>query len=580
MSKHIRSAVVAAAAAFVAATSLTAQLLHLPVVLGGAELGVLNGRLHDPHLLTGWLWALAAGACQISAPCICGLNTATFAALVIAFTLIASRKLARVLSFPFALIGASFFGLLLGLSPLGAALVSSPLGGEAVVSLALFMAACGETAGLWAFPLAVRCAIATALVLQDPFLFPAATAYAIFSARSRNRCAMIVPTGCAFAALLARLAVGLPSWGEIVALRVDSLAGPLTIAVVGIVVIFAIPAALYALRTGLYEHLGVAPVHLAKALILGVLGAAAGTFSVTGDPSTHLFYGEMAVLLCLLVYAQAGRHPRAGVAALAVLTAAQAFALVKVHRDMGSVVIAKQSLFLRNIVTADAGAGHFTCIVADASARRYVLVPGFSLISAHSKEVQGIRIVQTVNECPVKLADVTHLIVMHGLQTEDWGVGGLNLVRAASSAAAATYVFPIAKGVVSPRRYAHTPTGLGAFSQTIPVPSGRIATFIVVGAFSYRFDCVHVRKGERLSFAVGQIPNAPNARYDVSLRDGPKRYTLADGTLVRSQGPAYAWRYVSVPIPTSNSCAQVVFSAPSAVYGGGTWITFAGASLR
>lgn len=577
LNRSIRIAGIAAAA-LVATACAMLQQFHLPVVLSGWDLAYFDGSERDPHLLTGWLWSVATGACNRSAQCVYTLDGIAFALLVLAFALLSWRALERMVNPKLAFLGSLLGSVFLGISPFAAALVSGPLGGETTLTLSLFMVAGGEVAGLWRLPLVARSILAAALVLQDPLLTPVALAYGWLASDTRQPLEVFAPLGCAAFAFCARILAGLPSPNHLAFLRVDAIAGPTTIVAIGFALFAVAPAVLYALRLGLDKSIAVRRSRLATSIALGVLAAVVGMFSATGDPTPYFLFAEMAILLILLANARVTQRPIGAVAAIALLALAQVAVLALFHRDVPSVRVAKQSVFLQTIATADATTGLTTCIAADDSARTHMLVNGFVLTPGlpHSSNT---LVVPSAHDCPLRSADDVRLLVVTGLDVYDWGVTALNLARAAAAAATAKYVLPVAEGIVSPRAPARTPTGLGAFSQHVPSVFGPALNLIVVAGYSYRLNCISVTNRERFSFATSQIATSPDVRYRVSLRAGAKHYDLAQGTLLQSPGPDDAWRFVTVSMPVTSACAQFTFSAQSPTHAP-SWVSFAGASLK
>lgn len=506
----------------------------------------MRGYRPDPHVLTAFLWHAVTSACVSSAPCIIGVNAALFALLLAVGVVLAEKRIG--------LAAAVLFMAGLGVLPFDVPLLNGPLGGEITVTLALVAIAAAVLAGIWNPPAWLRSVLAAAIVLQDPGL----TAAALF----------LGPFG-AVPAVAARIALGNPSAAQLAAARLDDLAGPVTVAVLGIAIVFAAPAALFTVKRGWFSRLGTPTVVLARTVLFAVLSAAGGMIARSGDPSPYFLCA--AVALAVFGFAWAIGKALLRVRIATVFAACSLLLLIVLHQRIPSVVIAKQTSYLQNDIAQDVRDGISTCLVASGPSREHLLVPGLRL--------RDVREVNDIRQCPGQYADTTHLLSADGIHIDDWGVSGLNLAHAAKIAAAAGYVFPINDGSVSPHAHMKTPTGTGVFAQHIPSASGAVPTFTVLGGFSYSFHCLRVATGDRLVFAVTQIPGAPRATYAVSAGTGSRLHTLTQGVLERNARSDYAWRFVSAVFLQGANCTDVRFSVPSPQLRQNRWVTFAGASI-
>lgn len=561
--RNVSSVPFAVCAALAAAACAVIQLSIAAPALSGTGEAVLRGALPDPHVLTGIVWpAAVARICAQGVTCVRTADASAFGLVLFAAMLFMRRSFREsppLVAWSAPLLG----GVAFGLSPFATLFASGPLGVEDTATLFIVLLICAGVAGLTAPKPAVHAALAALAVTQDPLLIIFAVVSALLLPTASLQ-ARLMTAVAPVAALVLRM---LPGTGGLPH-AVDSMAGPPGIAAIGILLFFVAPAVLYvSTRTTYLQRAGIAPRKLLPLCALALTVAAAGMFSGTGDPSPYFAYVECCLLAAFV--ASYTRGARLAPAVFAVLAGVQIVVLLLAAPRFPAAAMNAEVAHLGALKASDRADGVTTCLVADRIAQTHVVIAEGALNdAAHCARSDQLR---------------TRLVEVDGLSIRDWGVGGTGLTLALS-ASQRGLPLAVTRGFVTPKAVLkNTPTGAGAFSQRVAIAgTERIAidNFTVLSGFAYAFDCVAVRKGAHLTFAVGLIPGAPDTTYTVTMSSGRHRFNLVKADLPRTAGSDYLWHFVSVPFPESTSCARIAFAVPSAIRRPGVWVTVAGPAIE
>lgn len=537
-----------------------AYALTLPTV-GGENLAVIMRLRPDNHLLTAWLLPFAS---RIFGSHLAYLRIVNLvAAALLAVVTIAGRTNRAAWA---------TLVVLLITSPLIVGVLLDPLGSENLVSLGLVLLAAADTAGTHTIRPLTRFVLTLALVLQDPSLSPAAVLYALLTAPPLLR--SIAPLAGAGLAIVARAYAVMmaPLWPP----AADLTAGPVTAIATGAFLFGVAPLFLLGVRQRLPTVAALAGAPLLRCALLAVAVGCAGLLSATGDPSPYWLGAEGCLIIGGIASAlQRGTTaPREIVTAAVATLTAQVLAFLYFLPTLPSLEISRSTSVVEQVLgspNVPSGA----CIVSDEAGREHVLADGALLLS---RGAPASAVVDNADTCTIRPA-VSALTVLSDMSAENWGAGGVALLRAALSASGPG-VLPIGGGIISPRARASTPTGQGAFGNIIETPNGTVGQFTVLTGFSYLFPCA--RAGRRLTFAVA--PADAHGAYAYRVLIVVPRGALTLSTAIVPSTPRtnsiQPWQWRSVALPRVAECRGILFSAPVEPGITGAWVMFAGATVH
>lgn len=550
------------AALFLFALIGAAYGLTLPAV-GGEGLALITHLRPDDHLLTAWLVPLLSRALGAHLVYLRIVNVLVFS--LVAFLAVGGRAKRAV--------WAALF-ILLATSPLIVSVLLNPLGFEDLISFALVLLAAADIAGIRVLGHAARFLVALALALQDPWLSPAAALYGILATPPIVRSfAPLAGVGLAIAFRIYVVPVTAPAWPPVA----DSTAGPVTAVAAGAFLFGIVPLFLIGLRQRVPTVVALAGAPLLRCALLGVAIACAGSLSQSGDPSAYWLDAEACFLIGGIASAlRRGPAVRrdivtAGAAVLALQLLVFAYFLPAIP----GLEISRATSVVEQALGSVSAAASPACIVSDQAGRRHVLADGALLLLRHAP---ASTVVENADTCAT-LRTASDLTMLTDMSATDWGRGGVALLRA-TLAASGPGVLPIAKGIVSPRARASTPTGEGAFGNIIEAPGGTVGQFTVLTGFSYLFPCAPA--GHQLTFAVAPADAHGAYAYRVSLIAFRHARTLASAVVASTPrtDSVQPWQWRSVTLPEGKGCRAILFSAPVEPSVAGAWVMFAGATVH
>jgi len=557
--------------AVVAAIAVGVQGFRLPGILAGRHLAVLAGLEPDRHILTGWIDAAIGRACSVASPCAYRSHLICLALATVLLSLLAVKIAPKWSPLRLALIVG-----ILALSPFVAGPVMDPLGIGSFFTIVLFALAAGDVAGLYSFRPLLRGVVALALSLQDPLLAPVAILYPLIAVGSLKRASAWAACG---AGLVGFFAHALADHGETFAAfsrGIDSIAGPISIIAIGVLVFIVAPVVAQLSRSGAFEAFDPRRKSVRRALLLGLVALGAGLFSETGDPTPYWLLFETAAVICILPVVSgrlSSRNTANGI--LIAVLAIELVAVVKYERYVPSRVTAFESVTLRDILR-DARAP--VCLATDESGERHVLAGGafLDLFDRASATVAH----KDVGECLSGLSQDADVATIRGLDVERWGEV-LAVVRAAHVRETALYQLADSNGSVHPKTPARTPNGLGAFGNMLRSPVGAVPDVTVLSGYGFTFACEPVPRDAHLTFAAATIAGSPTMHFQVSAVTGGHRKAIGSGDVEhQTRSPLDAWRYFSIAVP-NGSCMTVEIEVTSPTDGAsGRWMTFAALAMR
>jgi hypothetical protein len=546
-------------------------------VFSGAGLSLLNGSQTDPHLLTRGVWHAIAQSCSLSTHCIATWNVVAFAVLCGLVAYLAGYGIKARPIF-----AAGLGGTILATSPLAASIVLSAPGAETLATLALFGGIAAMAARLWNPPPAIRLLMVAALVLQDPFYFPAALGYTIID---RSRVALKGWSAAAVALTFgARIAAGSPTVWTLSHPAFDAWAAPSTIVLIGIALFGLLPFVLWLLRQDIDRGAGFERMNFFLPVVLGAIVTASAMISSSdGDPGSYWLAGEISLILGFAAAVRDGAALRARSAGVVLGVVAIAFQAYEYPRAAAAFPVAAISLESSDLWSGlrSAEASHtVVCVLGDQRARAAVLDDG-AFVRMYHLPASQLRTPPTVNACLSSAPTGSQILAIGYPRPAEMSFA---LAQEARAASRSRYVLARQNGTVSPTRRTALPGGHGAYTSTLQTPLGPVPAFTVVAPFSYTFHCVQLKDPGVLSFAAANpltgIPSTDVTRFSILLDTGRRQELLFSRDLPATHGVQNAdWRFYTVPLAAIH-CRSLTFSvsAPSG-RGIGTWTTFAGVSL-
>jgi hypothetical protein len=215
-----------------------------------------------------------------------------------------------------------------------------------------------------------------------------------------------------------------------------------------------------------------------------------------------------------------------------------------------------------------------SCIATDKIGRHYVLADG-AFLHAYGAGVTG-KIVDDPVDC-FSAPESSGIGTIRNLTVTNWG-RALPLMRVYNEARKSANVLQIEGGKVSPSTHANTPTGRGAFGNSVDTPLGEVGDFTVLSGYEYMPTCMSVEPGSRLTFAVSTLVGSAATAFQVRDSGEPHGDLIEATVPASSRRDTPTWYHYSVPVPPS-ACATISFyvkRAPNV----SNCMTFAGASIR